>query len=844
MLLSIFKKKNIHNYKKIILVCFLITAFLYMIFCDYDNIKQLFQNPNKEIQETKNIILKLFFSILGKIVIFFIILGIYFNFNNHLKVKKLENRLKLWSKLSYYINQIGEEVFNELPIGIIVTKKISGEIQWLNTYANKIFNNPELNTPIQNLNTEIAQLLNSTKKEEKIIVNMKEENFDCLYKKEFNVFYLFNVTEREQIKNLYHQTTPALVFLSFDHLENSLKNWDFSEQSQIKAEYLSTISDFIELYQGYLKQLSDDKFLLLLTRKQLEKMIEDKFSILKHVRHISDKYKLKITLSMGISCYNLSYNQLAYYAQSALELAQKRGGDQVVVNIENQKIQYFGATKTSLSTNSKVPARVNSEIIKELVEKHKNCFFVSHINPDLDALGSMIAFYKIAASINDNNRHYLIIDEDKIDQNFNIIYQNLKIEEPKLSQQIISTKQAYKIMDQNSLLVILDTQNQEILNSPELLDLTTNIVIIDHHRSSEKVIENIFIYTDSSASSTVEMLIELIYFLNKNVNITPFEASIMYGGMIIDTNYFTYRTNARTLEAAAQLINMGAEGDKVKTWLRPKFTQIVEINQLISEMEIYMNKFAIIRSQKKDNNRDFLAKVSDNALNIQNIDAAFAIGQIQPNKIGISARSCNSINVQMIMEQMNGGGHINSAATQIDEEDINEVINKLKNILKLEYQEGVENMKKKRIILLEDIQHKGKKGDIIEISSGYSNFLIKENKALLADKKNITKLAEETKLKEKQDAEHALLMNKLKESIENKQINLQVNVKPNGKLYGKITVKHIVDEFFEKYNILINEKKIILDSEINTLGMHKVNVILTKDIKTYFVISVTAKNNE
>ncbi|WP_050337240.1 50S ribosomal protein L9, partial [Candidatus Phytoplasma phoenicium] len=556
------------------------------------------------------------------------------------------------------------------------------------------------------------------------------------------------------------------------------------------------------------------------------------------IRNISNKYKLKITLSIGVACYNLPYNKIASLAQSAIELAQKRGGDQVVVNIENQKIQYFGATTTASSSNSKVSSRVNAEIIQDLIQKHHSCFIIGHIYPDLDSLGSMLSFYQIVLFLNEKFNHYLILDEkDLNDINLKIIYQHLKTEEPKILQQIINVKEAKKMINDNSLLVILDTQSRNIVYNQELLDLTKNIIIIDHHRATEEIIPNIFSYVDSLSSSTVEMLIELISFFQKEVEITPFVASLMYGGIIIDTNYFTYRTSVRTLEAAAKLVSLGADGTRIKFWLREEFDKIKEINELISKMEIYKERYAIIKSEKICDNRSFLAKVSENALNIQNINAAFTIGKLQENKIGISARSYNDVNVQLIMEEMGGGGHINSAATQIESNNLEEVVNKLKNILFIEYKEGLKNME---IILLEDIKDKGKKHDIIEVKLGYGNFLIKKKKAILANTSNMKKIEQEKKTQEEQNLKHNLLMQQLKKDIDNKQITLTVEIGPQGKIYGKVTLKQIIDAFYQEHNIFINKnkKKIVLESEINFLGQYKVNVILTKDIVASFIVNV------
>ncbi|QTX02884.1 50S ribosomal protein L9 [Candidatus Phytoplasma luffae] len=825
--------KKFFYYRKIILIFFWIILAIHIIISDFPRIIELIYNQSL-FSEIKNTILLLFLSFFGKIIFILIFICIYYNVRHFFEIKKINERLNLWTNLSYSVNQVGEEVFNDLPIGIVLIDNTEHKIQWINNYADVILNKPTLNTPLYKVNETLSNLLNSS--ENKTILYTEKATFDCFYNKEINVFYLFDTTEREYIKKLYKNKTPTLIFVSLDNLENSLKNLDISEQSQIKVEYLSALSDFFDIYDSYLKQLSDDKFLILLNYDKLMNIIVNKFDILETIRLISKKYKLKITLSIGAACYNLSYNSLSNYAQNALELAKKRGGDQAVVNIENQKIQYFGATNTNfLEYESKISARVNSEMIEEILHKHDNCFIMGHINLDLDSLGSMIAFYKIASNIIKNKQHYLIIDEEKNDFNFKLIYQDLITEEKKLAKQIITTKQALKMIDEKSLLVIVDTQNENIVSSPELLKLTSQIIILDHHRANEKVINSIFSYVDPYASSTVEILMEIISFLKYNIKFTSLETSVIYGGLIIDTNYFTYRTSPRTLEIASKLISLGAEISKIKFWLRTELNQILEMNKLISEMEIYMNKIAIIKKNDICDNRSFLAKVSENVLNIQNIDAAFTIARLKDGRIGISARSYDRINVQVIMEQMGGGGHINSAATQIESNDLEGAIDTLKNILYLEYKESLKNMK---IILLEDIKNKGNKNEIIKINSGYGNFLIKEKKALLATDDNIKEIKQKIKSEEEKVKKHNLLMQQLKNDIDNKQIDIMTTIGPKGKIYGKITLKQIMDTFYDKHNIMIDKKKLFLESEINSLGKYKVNVFLTKEINAYFFVNV------
>ncbi|WP_349402076.1 LSU ribosomal protein L9p [Candidatus Phytoplasma solani] len=841
--------KNKHNIKLIITIAIIVLFLLGLIY-DYKSISDFFQkidvltnNQNPDIRHKNDNLASNFtfwvFAFFGKITLISFIISFLLYVKKNNQNKRLKAKLTLWSKLSFHVSQIGEEVLNELPIGIILIDSNSKEIQWLNPYANLILKNPEINTPLSKINESMLFL--TEKEEEKTIITLKKEKFECFYKKDLNVFYLFNATEKENIKQLFRDKSLALAMITFDNLEESLIRYDLSDQSQIQGEYLSALSDFIEPYEGYLKQLIDDRFLLLLNRQNLDKMLENKFSILDTVRKISHKYQLKVTLSMGIACWNLPYDQLSIYSQNAIELAQKRGGDQVVVNIENKKIKYFGAKIAALSKQSKVSIRVNAQNLVDIVKKYLHFFIMGHNYTDLDSLGSMIAFYKIAFSLKPEVNHYIIVDEAKLDKSILPVYQQLLQQETSPFINIITTKKASQMINSNDAIVLVDTQIKDTLNSPELLSLTNNIVVIDHHRATEEIIPSIFAYVDSSASSTVELLVEIMDFLEEEIKITSFEASIMYAGILIDTNSFIYRTSSRTFEVVSRLKDWGADGIKVKSWLRKNFDNVLETNALVSKMEIFMDRFAIIGSNKIYDNRSFLAQVAENVLNISSIDAAFMIAKIAENKIAISARSYNQINVQTIMEQMGGGGHFNSAATQIEGDNVQIVIQNLKHLLNLEYEKGDANME---IILLTDIPNKGKKHDIIKVNNGYGNFLIQTQKALLADKNNLAKIQQNQILEKQKKQNYELLMQKLKTEIDDKTISLDIQVGPKGKVYGKITLKQIADEFQKVHHIIIDRRKISLENEITSVGIYHVYVNLTEQIKATFFLNVIERKNK
>ncbi|NCU32992.1 MAG: 50S ribosomal protein L9, partial [Candidatus Moranbacteria bacterium] len=246
----------------------------------------------------------------------------------------------MWTKLSYHVNQVGDEVFNELPIGIIAMDD-ELEIKWANPHAKSIFDPKITGKDLEDVHKDLHDNIQNNLIN--FMIEVKGETYDVLYRPEFKFFYLFNITEREKIKTRYQNRIPALGIIYLDNLDESLSQLDVSEQSSLKGEYLAAIADWVNRYDGYLKPYSDERLIMTLYRDQLFRMIQDKFDILDKIRQISTQNKLRVTISMGVASWDIDYEDLGIYAQNAVELAEKRGGDQVVVNIQDQKIQYFGA---------------------------------------------------------------------------------------------------------------------------------------------------------------------------------------------------------------------------------------------------------------------------------------------------------------------------------------------------------------------------------------------------------------------------------------------------------------------------------------------------------------------
>ncbi len=774
------------------------------------------------------------FFVVGMVALFVAISIIVTEQSRH-KIATLQNRLSMWTKLSYHVSQVGDEIFNELPIGILACDE-DFEIKWANPYAQKIFSNRVTGRRLQDVNEKLYE--STTVDVTAFVIQIDQRYYDVSYRPDLKFFYLFDQTSRELMKHRYHEHIPALGIIYLDNLEEALSMLDVSEQSSLQGAYLAAINDWAHQYDGYLKPYDDDKLVIVSNRHNLDLMIEHKFDLLDKVRQISNDHKVRVTISMGIASWDISYEELGVYAQNAVELAEKRGGDQAVVNIQDQKIAYFGAKSDAAIRNSRVSVRINALTIKDMIEKANDVFIMAHHQADLDAYGSMLAMYYMAKVANKNVK--LIVNENQLDRTTTMVYRQVRDMLENVINHTVTSEQASEIMDEKSLLILLDTQSPGLAMAPELCEKKTPKIVIDHHRAGDEGFHAAFSVIEPSASSTIELLIDMSSFYNMSdtsLQLTPLEASIMYGGLVMDTSDFVYRTTSRTFEVASKLKELGADPAEVKIWLRKDYIRTMEINKLLDRMEIVDNRFAFIVTTEIYDDRALLAQVSETALQVSGIDASFTIARIDESTVAVSARSWKTINVQVLMEMIGGGGHFSSAAAQIKHTSINDVYEKLKGYVELEYGGG-EQMK---IILTEDVKGKGKKDDIIEVANGYGQFLLNQKKALPATDDNIEKLEKEQAERVAEQKRYIELMKKLKSEIDGKSITVGIQIGKGGKQFGSITTKQIVEAFQEAHDIVIDKKKLSLQSEINSVGIYTAFVTLHKDIKAQFEINVIEK---
>lgn len=777
----------------------------------------------------------MYISIIG--LVFATIMFTMFGFRNSTnKIKMLEDRLEVWNNISYHVKQAGDEAFNELPVGIIIYDD-EFQVKWGNDFAKSIFKTNFIEARLNEVNEVFFEHIKNG--DEKFKLFHEDKYYDITHDSENNLIYMFNETEREQLYIRYNNRITALGIINIDNLEEALKDYGVQEASRIRGEFLGEISDYIQTYNAYLRSVDDDKIIIVCDKESLYKMVSNKFDVLNKVRDVGIKNHLRTSISIGMACYDVSSDELAQLAQAAVDLAERRGGDQAVINIQNEAIQYFGGKTNALEKNSLVQARLVAQSLKESVEASSNIYITGHFMPDADCIGSMVGVLKMALSSGKDAS--IVLDFNHLDQISERIISLIKESDSNLFDHIISIEDVD--IKANTLLVICDTQSPTIMCYKELYDNIPRRCVIDHHRSGEIGFENtIFSYIESYASSAVELVSEMFSFYNKDIQFTDLEASIMLAGMVIDTNNFTFRTSTRTFEAAAILKQLGADMVFVRKLLREDLRTEHEIAEAVLKAERFLDDFAIVRLDLEEpiHDRTLLAKISDRLLTIDNIKASFTIGMFDNGMVGVSARSLDTYSVQLIMEEMGGGGHLNSAATQISDKSIMDVYQELKDILGRE-NEDVSEAEKMEVILLSDVKGRGKKDEIIKVANGYATYLLTHNLAIEATEANIKELKERQAQAAVDSQNHIKLLQKLKGEIDSKSINVYIKIGQDGKSFGHITSKQISEEFEAQTGIHIDKKKISLPADIDFVGIFKATVDLGESIQATFDVHVLEK---
>lgn len=565
-----------------------------------------------------------------------------------------------------------------MPVGIVSYQPMTQKIDWMNPFALGIKDQSALTED------ELLDAFFSAKEKKKNQLYLADKTFQFDLDTVKGVVYFSDVTQTQLLK--LHQTNsqPVIGILSIDNYADAIDKLDDKEISYLNSFVTTLISDWMNEYHVFFKRINSERFFFFAQLNVLKKMMDKKFDLLDRLREEAEKQNLPITLSMGIAYGQDSLDEIGAEAQNNLDVALVRGGDQVVVKEmrEGAKPVYYGGRSAKTVKRTRVRSRAMSTALRRIFDETGDVFIMGHKFPDMDAIGSAFGVSCLARF--NQKKAYVVIDEAEIIPDVERCLEEIH-KHPDLETQLISPKRAMELKKDEDLLVMVDYHKPSLSISQSLYEQFDKIVIIDHHRRGEEFPSKpLLTYIESSASSASELVTELIQYQSSRANrLERFEATLLLAGMTVDTNSFNVRTTARTFDVASYLKACGADASLVQYLLSSDLATYLEISHLIAQSEYVTSDIVVATgTDEKEYNSVIAAKTADTLLSMININGAFVITKRTDGLVGISARSTGTINVQLIMESLGGGGHFTNAATQLENTTVEETKQRLLAVIK------------------------------------------------------------------------------------------------------------------------------------------------------------------
>lgn len=526
-------------------------------------------------------------------------------------------------------------------------------------------------------------------KMKKISIEEVLDNSDVFQNDNFDGYliaaYLFDETALKTALRENDSQSLVIGFIYLDNYDEALESVEVVRRSLLTALIDRKINKYISSLDGIVRKIEKDKYFVIMRKESLQTLKDVRFDILEDVKTVNIGNEMAVTISIGIGLDAPTYTQNCEYARTAIDLALGRGGDQAVVKTP-QSIVYYGGKSQQVEKNTRVKARVKAHALQEIITSKDRVLVMGHRLGDMDCFGAAVGISCIAREL--ERKCHIVIND--VTTSVKPLLELFSDRNEYSEDFIINSSQALELSGNNTVLVIVDVNRPSITECPELIKECKTVVVLDHHRQSSEVIENATLsYVEPYASSACEMVAEILQYVGGSVKVKPNEADCLYSGMIIDTNNFTTKTGVRTFEAAAFLRRCGADVTRVRKMLRDDAKEYKAKAETVGNAEIYRNEFAIsvCPSEGLESPTVVGAQASNELLNINGIKASFVVTNYQ-NQIYISARSIDEVNVQIIMERLGGGGHMNIAGAQLEGKSSQEAINIIKDIIDTMIQEG------------------------------------------------------------------------------------------------------------------------------------------------------------
>ncbi len=603
-------------------------------------------------------------------VIAYSLILVYTFFTNNKRKNEISEHIR---DLTLTVDSAAKSTLINSPFPLVILET-DGNIIWRSSIFNNEFANIDINNYLNEISKEIKQIINNQEKKKSVETEIQigEKTYKIIgeyvkskqRKKESEYMtILYFIDETKHIKTLkkYEDSKMCIGIIMVDNYEEIMQKTTNEDRPQVLATIEKNIYEWASVTNGLVIKSDRDTFVFVFEQRYLKQLQDNRFNILDNIKEVNIVGKLQITLSIAISNEGNSNYEKYKSALATMDIALGRGGDQAIIRFDG-KYNFFGGRAQEVEKRTKVKARIIAHALEELMLGAENIIIMGHSNGDIDSMGSSLGLLKLAMELGKegyivNNTYGLTLEN----------FMDTIKKDKQYKDKIIDKNKSLDIITQNSLLIVVDAHKTTYVEVPELLEKTSKIVIIDHHRRSTDYIESaILTFHEVYASSASELVTELLQYTNKKVELSELEAQALYAGIMIDTKNFTFKTGVRTFEAAAYLRKSGVDIIKVKKWFQSDLKNYNIISEIVKKAEIVNETVGISMYEKEDKNAGLIcAKAADELLTISNITASFVIGNLG-DKICISGRSIGDINVQVILEKLGGGGHITLAGAQVE----------------------------------------------------------------------------------------------------------------------------------------------------------------------------------
>ena len=605
-----------------------------------------------------------------------ILLGALYSYGRERHLQQQRALSSYLYSMTHNIEQGSSHALKNLPLVMIIVDR-KGRLYWYNDVLTEWFQEEEIKVGHSILVLcPSLPLEKNWGKSGREVVTADDKYYQIIYKPvdyiaddmELMIYYISDITASEKIKVECQDAVPVIAYIQIDNFDDVLQGLNENQRTSVLAEVNKLLSEWTTENEAFLKKYADDMYLAVLNRQQLNKCLHEKFDILDKVRAIHAGNKIPVTLSMGVGADEYSIALLGERAQAGLDLALGRGGDQVAVHVGG-KLQFYGGKAKAVEKNTRVKARIVAQALREIIDDAELVLVMGHVNEDFDSLGAAIGMATMARHFGKNTR--IIVSQPGVSFSK---FKEILGEDEQYRDMFITPAQAVTLLLPSTLLFVVDVHNPEIVAAPELLSKVDRIVVIDHHRRSEAFIVNpLLVYLEPSASSTCELVTELLMYFDDYLNFNKLEATALYAGIVLDTKQFSVQSGVRTFDAAAYLRRAGADSALVRQMFRQDLETVKARAEILNQAAMLPGGGVVADCPLNIRNAKIVAsQVADMLLNVEGVRVSFVLFSMEDG-IGVSARSNGDINVHVIMEELGGGGHQTVAGAQVKKASMEEV---------------------------------------------------------------------------------------------------------------------------------------------------------------------------